>query len=864
MQQFLRFFLRQYRFGVQFDIRNGMAQPTTQLAEVEGKVVSAARLYRAVGLRGGFDNVSKRDWWRSIGQEFGTSAAADGVWQSKYELLLKGYEDKYLDASKYGSKADAVVSSVNRQYTSSSDSPAVSTAAQSQPSSSSSCLDGVGPFVQSGPTMENSATACPSQGRHSPARHQPVAQSTEAASSLSNGRPSGGADNAQPQHQHLTTLQRHPEQSDPPVGLQKQQGASKQLQPAEPQLLKAETQPAQRGSSPKANGSMGTHDKQEGRQSSQQTQPQSCAPPDAAASDMQCQQGPPTSAPSSSRITPPHLRQSTPEKQIATETTPAAATSSQPAHGPPLQHSFMSLQPQQPRPSTPVVPLRSTQPVWPVPAPRPASGIKRSASGEAASASAKKQKTTPLATYQQAQEHLRAQTARQGTQHGENRKVAEDLLNGIAPSLGPLLVVPSDFASSHAKEIQLALRSGVHSSVAWSLNALTVLSFNANPPLLLTQHPGLLDALLQVIASGVKEEGTSVGDCDECLTPAQQLLPAPQPQPKPGEPQGWWWEKEEGVLAPHPGAGWEFTHACCACNVLRNLAMESGNHAALVGQGSVAALVQCLEARREQPCPDTNDLALNALDCLHKVAPRLQLATLPSQLLWQLLSEVCHSMMAHDTPLRLRGTAAGVVQRLAQETQNLGSLAEAAEDGSLGMLDHLSALLRLDIVQAQQQVHQELAGSLGRPDMYANSLSQKDRSAMALNLQAQTLADAAKAVSELVRYQELRLKQAVASNRHLMVSLIQMLLSEHMQELDSWHKSTTRERLKDGLHAHILHHFENAVQYSTAVLINVSELPAAQEKLRVYEMRIAELAMTDSPQKEWVATLLSRIGSAPD
>ena len=48
-----------------------------------------------------------------------------------------------------------------------------------------------------------------------------------------------------------------------------------------------------------------------------------------------------------------------------------------------------------------------------------------------------------------------------------------------------------------AKEIQLALRSGVHSSVAWSLNALTVLSFNAKPPLLLTQHPGLLDALLQ-------------------------------------------------------------------------------------------------------------------------------------------------------------------------------------------------------------------------------------------------------------------------------------------------------------------------------------------------------------------------------
>ncbi len=50
--------------------------------------------------------------------------------------------------------------------------------------------------------------------------------------------------------------------------------------------------------------------------------------------------------------------------------------------------------------------------------------------------------------------------------------------------------------------------------------------------------------------------------------------------------QGWWWEKEEGVLAPQPGAGWAFTHTCCACNVLRNLAMESSNHAALIGKWS--------------------------------------------------------------------------------------------------------------------------------------------------------------------------------------------------------------------------------------------------------------------------------------
>ena len=120
------------------------------------------------------------------------------------------------------------------------------------------------------------------------------------------------------------------------------------------------------------------------------------------------------------------------------------------------------------------------------------------------------------------------------------------------------------------------------------------------------------------------------------------------------------------------------------------------------------------------------------------------------------------------------------------------------------------------------------------------------------------------AVSGLVRYQEVRLKQAVASNRHLMVSLIQTSLSRHMQHMEDWHKTSSEERLKDGLHVHVLGHFRNAVQYSIAVLINISGLPAAQEKLRIYEMQIAELAMTECPQKEPVAVLLSRIGPAPD
>ena len=53
-------------------------------------------------------------------------------------------------------------------------------------------------------------------------------------------------------------------------------------------------------------------------------------------------------------------------------------------------------------------------------------------------------------------------------------------------------------AALQAKEVELALRSGVHSSMSWSLNVLTVLSFNAPHQVLLSDHPDLLQALLQV------------------------------------------------------------------------------------------------------------------------------------------------------------------------------------------------------------------------------------------------------------------------------------------------------------------------------------------------------------------------------
>lgn len=90
--------------------------------------------------------------------------------------------------------------------------------------------------------------------------------------------------------------------------------------------------------------------------------------------------------------------------------------------------------------------------------------------------------------------------------------------------------------------------------------------------------------------------------------------------------------------------------------------------------------MHCLAARHQQPCPDTNDLALNALDCLHKITGQqgLLLPALPAHLHSAVLVELCHAMAAHDTPLRVRMSVPGILQRLASAAENIVPLAQAA------------------------------------------------------------------------------------------------------------------------------------------------------------------------------------------
>ena len=44
----------------------------------------------------------------------------------------------------------------------------------------------------------------------------------------------------------------------------------------------------------------------------------------------------------------------------------------------------------------------------------------------------------------------------QGAQTAESRRAAEELLKGIAPSIGPILSLPASFASTHVSSIGLS------------------------------------------------------------------------------------------------------------------------------------------------------------------------------------------------------------------------------------------------------------------------------------------------------------------------------------------------------------------------------------------------------------------------
>lgn len=79
------------------------------------------------------------------------------------------------------------------------------------------------------------------------------------------------------------------------------------------------------------------------------------------------------------------------------------------------------------------------------------------------------------------------------------------MMHNICPSIGPYCSIPADATTHCLNKLQLALKCQRPEQVNWALNTLSVLSSTAQPAMLLSQLPGLLDALVQLIADGIQQ-----------------------------------------------------------------------------------------------------------------------------------------------------------------------------------------------------------------------------------------------------------------------------------------------------------------------------------------------------------------------
>ena len=99
-----------------------------------------------------------------------------------------------------------------------------------------------------------------------------------------------------------------------------------------------------------------------------------------------------------------------------------------------------------------------------------------------------------------------------------------------------------------------------------------------------------------------------------------------------------------------------------ACQQSHVIGLARTPEACVAGHEVVSGLVQCLAAWQDSLSPDSNLLALDALEVLHKIGPRLSLQGLPPEVPSALLHQLCQAMNPQCSPFRLRITAAGMLK----------------------------------------------------------------------------------------------------------------------------------------------------------------------------------------------------------
>ena len=212
----------------------------------------------------------------------------------------------------------------------------------------------------------------------------------------------------------------------------------------------------------------------------------------------------------------------------------------------------------------------------------------------------------------------------------------QEILSTISPSIGPYFYVPANFEAKNWNEIMKALTSMNPRGLAWSLNALAVIVYDARQEVNMPKLPGLLEALMNIMNACIleypigpnyrsaksnnkvagpsgpsqqqkKNSNGSGGVVSRqgpqgAAGPKQQQKRGGGPQDRSGAPEGqngvtqrWWILDTYDLLALGDDNLAKSTQAVAACRIMRNLSFSRGNAEFMAANPyCVHILVRCL------------------------------------------------------------------------------------------------------------------------------------------------------------------------------------------------------------------------------------------------------------------------------
>eukprot|EP00873_Tetraselmis_striata_P022435 jgi/Tetstr1/442699/TSEL_030790.t1 len=362
----------------------------------------------------------------------------------------------------------------------------------------------------------------------------------------------------------------------------------------------------------------------------------------------------------------------------------------------------------------------------------------------------------------------------------------EHIQGSMVPSIGPYLQVELPLEDN--EQLLMALESREAGAMAWALNSLAAASaFTHDRP-----RRGSLRLVVQLLVAVVRE---GLQEAPPHVRSALQAEARPRaeaelrPPPSRGATQTvtldstpdlriepFWWEAEDGLLAPAPGREDAFSWALCGSHILRNLAaMHAGNPLPIWAM--VDLIIDCLQYHLREFTPGSGELAANMLGVMAYVGADVSLPALDPAPAGALVAAIVECMQGPHNYIRVRIDAAMALATLADATSNQDAVARCLRADGPQVLAALVALAGLDEDEALREVAsgRHVEGP-GRAEGHVAELSGAHAEAVAMRLLGSAQAAGAAGLARLSAIRVSGVREAVAAAPGGVAALLALVL----------------------------------------------------------------------------------------